>query len=259
MILDQIVADVRQSLAQRKRQTPLDDLTCLVNNHGAPRDFGRVLRGEGIRIIAEVKRASPSKSWLCSDLDVTTLVQSYARGGAAAISVLTEPKYFKGSFADLTLARQAVELPLLCKDFILEPYQIYEARYRGADAVLLITSLLSLSELSTLIGVARGLGMAALVEVHNEPELSRALGAKGNLIGINNRNLADFSVDLGTTLKLRPLIPPDITVVSESGIKSYADISTLQASGIKAVLVGEILVSSPDPEAKLRELRGEHG
>lgn len=258
MILNQIVADVRRGLARRKQQTPLEELKRLAGNHGASRDFEGTLWEEGVQIIAEIKRASPSRGWLCSDLDVTTLARSYAHGGAAAISVLTEPNWFKGDLADLTIARRATDLPLLYKGFILDAYQVYEARAFGADAILLITSLLSLSELSTLIGLARGLGMQALVEVHSEPELREALDAKVNLIGINNRNLADFSVDLGTTLKLCPLIPPDITVVSESGIKSYADILTLEASGINAVLVGEILVSSPEPEAKLRELRGEH-
>jgi indole-3-glycerol phosphate synthase len=172
--------------------------------------------------------------------------------------VLTEPTFFKGSFADLATARQVTHLPLLCKDFVLDPYQVYEARSYGADAALLIAALLSLSELSALIEIARGLGMAALVEVHSELEVKKALDAKGNPIGINNRNLADFSVDLGTTLRLCPLIPPDVTVISESGIKSYADISVLRAAGINAVLVGETLVSSPDPEAKIRELKGEH-
>ena len=259
MIVDQIVADVRQQLAERKHQKPLRELERLVDNYGMPRDFEGAVRGEGVKFIAEIKRASPSKGWLCPDLDVATLARSYARGGAAAISVLTEPSWFKGSLADLATARQATHLPLLCKDFILDPYQVYEARACGADAILLITALFSLSELSALIEIAHGLGMAALVEVHSEPEVKRALNAKGNPIGINNRNLADFSVDLGTTLKLRPLIPPGVTVVSESGVKSYADISTLKAAGVNAVLVGETLVTSPDPEAKLRELRGESG
>ena len=258
MILDQIVSDVRQGLAERKQQTPLEELERRVDSYGTPRDFEGALRGEGVKLIAEIKRASPSKGWLCPDLDVTTMVRSYARGGAAAISVLTETNWFKGDLIDLTTARQATQLPLLCKGFILESYQVYEARSYGADAVLLIAAVLSLSELSALIEVTQGLGMAALVEVHSEPEVKKAIDAKGNLIGINNRNLADFSVDLGTTSKLRSLIPPNITVVSESGIKSYADIATLQAVGINAVLVGETLVSSLDPEAKLRELRGEH-
>lgn len=259
MILDQIVAEVRQRLAERKQQTPLEELERLVNKYGAPRDFEGGLRGEGVEVIAEVKRASPSKGWLCPDLNVEALAHSYTRGGAAAISVLTEPGYFEGSLDDLITARQSADLPLLRKDFIFDPYQVFEARAFGADAVLLIASILSLSELSALIGMARNLGIAALVEVHDEPEVEKALDAKASLIGINNRNLADFSVDLGTTLKLRPLISSHITVVSESGIKSHADIATLHAAGINAVLVGETLVSSPDPEAKLKELRGEGG
>jgi indole-3-glycerol phosphate synthase len=257
VILDQIVAEVRQRLAERKQQTPLEDLERLTGKYGAIRDFEGALKGEGVEIIAEVKRASPSKGWLCPDLDVTLMVQRYVQGGAAAISVLTEPGYFKGSLDDLETARQSADLPVLRKDFIFDPYQVYEARASGADAVLLIASILSLSELAALIELARMLGMVSLVEVHNKPEVEKALDAKVDLIGINNRNLADFSVDLGTTLKLRPLIPSPITVVSESGIKSYTDIATLQAAGVDAVLVGETLVSSPDPEARLRELRGD--
>jgi len=257
MILDEIVATVRQDLSERKKKRPLTELELLVDSYGTPRDFKGAVRGEGVKLVAEVKRASPSRGWLCSDLNVATLVRSYTRGGAAAISVLTEPDWFKGSFADLAAARQETHLPTLCKDFILDPYQVYEARACGADVILLITALLSLSELSELIEVAHGLGMAALVEVHTEPEIEKSLNAKANVIGINNRNLADFSVDLGTSLRLRPHIPPDTTVISESGIKSYADICALQLAGIDAALVGETLVTSPDPEAKLRELRGE--
>ncbi len=258
VMIDQIVADVRQQLARRKQQKPLGELKRSVGKYGAPRDFQGAVRGEGIKLIAEIKRASPSKGWLCPDLDVATLARSYARGGAAAISVLTEPTFFKGSLTDLATARQATHLPLLCKDFVLDPYQVYEARACGADAVLLIAALLSLSELSALMEIAHSLGMAALVEVHSEPEAEKALEARANPIGINNRHLADFSVDLGTTLRLRPLIPPDVTVVSESGIKSYADVIALKNAGVNAVLVGEALVSSPDPEVKIKELKGEH-
>lgn len=258
MILDQIVASVRDGLAGRKQQIPLGEVEFQADRQGAPRDFEAALRGEGIKLIAEVKRASPSKGWLCRDLDVATLVRSYTRGGAAAISVLTEPTWFKGSLDDLAKACQATHLPALCKNFILEPYQVYEARAAGADAVLLITAILSLPELSELIVLARNLRMAALVEVHTETEIETALQAKANLIGINNRNLADFTVDLGTTLKLRALIPRHVTVVSESGITSHADISALGSAGINAALIGETLVSSPDPESKLRELRGAH-
>ncbi len=257
MILDQIVSNVRRRLAERKKQRPLAELEHLASGGETPRDFAGALQGTDIKVIAEVKRASPSKGWLSPNLKVAALVQSYATGGAAAISVLTESEFFKGSFADLAAARRAIDLPLLCKDFILDPYQIYEARSYGADAILLIAAILSASELTALMAVAHRLGMSALIEVHNEQEVERVLAAKGNLIGINNRNLDDFSVEMGVTLRLRPSIPPGIIVVSESGIKSHADILRLQAVGINAVLVGETLVASPDPEAKLRELRGE--
>jgi len=257
MILDQIVATVRQGLDDRKQRTPLTELEKLANGYGPTMDFGEALRGDGIHIIAEVKRASPSKGWIRSDLDVAKVVSSYSRGGAAAVSVLTEPDWFKGSLEDLAKARQATGLPLLCKDFFLDPYQVYEARVSGADAILLIVALLSQSELCRLMEVAHGLGMMALVEVHSEEEIERSLNAKAGIIGINNRDLADFSVDLTTTVKLRPLIPPDVTVVSESGIRSYADVFALQLAGVNAVLVGEALASHSNPEAKLRELRGE--
>jgi len=259
MILDQILSDVHQGLIQRKQQTPLEELKHWVNNCEAPRDFEGALREEGVNIIAEVKRASPSKGWLNSNLDVTTMVQNYTKGGAAAISVLTEPNWFKGDLSDLATAHLATQLPLLYKGFILDSYQVYEARAHGADAILLITSLLSLSELSALIGLARDLGMASLVETHSEPEVVKALDANGGIIGINNRNLADFSVNLETTIKLRPLIPPGIIVVSESGIKSRTDITKLEAASVDAVLIGEMLVTSTDPEAKLKELRGFNG
>jgi indole-3-glycerol phosphate synthase len=257
MILEQIVTDVRQRLEERKKQRLLVDLESLVNRGETPMDFTGALQGTGIKVIAEVKRASPSKGWLCRNLEVAGLVQSYIRGGAAAISVLTESSFFKGSFNDLTTAHRTSNLPVLCKDFILEPYQIYEARSYGADAILLIAAILSASELSELMQVAQRLGMSALIEVHDEKEVERALDAKGNLIGINNRNLDDFSVEIGTTLRLRPLIPPGIIVVSESGIKSHDDILRLKVVGINAVLVGETLVASHDPEAKLKGLRGE--
>ncbi|MBM4461829.1 MAG: indole-3-glycerol phosphate synthase TrpC [Chloroflexi bacterium] len=258
MVLDQIMAGVRQRLAEKKEQVPLAELKPLVGKHGPPRDFRGALQGEGIKIIAEIKRASPSKGWLCSDINVASLVRSYTRGGAAAVSVLTEQIGFKGSLDDLAEARQATRLPLLAKCFILDPYQVYEARVYGADAVLLIAATLSSAEMSQLIELTRALGMAALVEVHTEKEVERALKAKANLIGVNNRNLADFTVDLRTTFRLRPLIPPEITVVSESGIRSFADASALQKAGINAILVGETLVTSGDPEARIKELRGEH-
>lgn len=256
MILDQIVIDTRYRLEERKQQRTLAELERLVSRVEAPRNFQNALQGEEIALIAEIKRASPSKGRLCPDLNVAALVHSYVHGGAAAISVLSEPNFFQGSFADLSIAHKAADLPLLCKDFILDPYQVYEARTYGADAVLLIAAILSPPELTTLINVAQSLGMAALVEVHHQQEVEAALAAGASLIGINNRNLADFSIDLTTTLKLRPLIPSDIVVVSESGINSRADVLSLQKVGVNALLVGEALVTAPDPSAKIQELLG---
>ncbi|RLC93389.1 MAG: indole-3-glycerol phosphate synthase TrpC [Chloroflexi bacterium] len=256
MILDQIVATVSADLARRKETVPLRDLELLSIRSEAPRDFHGALQGDGVKVIAEVKRASPSKGWLNSSLDVVALVQSYTRGGAAAVSILTEPAWFRGSLDDLAAARRATHLPVLRKDFIIDPYQVYEARASGADAVLLIAALLPVQQLCQLIVATHDLGMAALVEVHAEHEVEQALHAEATLVGINNRNLADFTVDVATTLRLRHLIPPHVTVVSESGINSADDIAALQAAGVNAVLVGEALVTSANPEVELRRLTG---
>lgn len=253
-ILDQIVDSTRRALVERKLQKPLSDLERLISQSQPCRDLSSCLARPGVGIIAEVKRASPSKGWLCPVLDIFTLARSYVQGGAAAISVLTEPVFFQGSLADLTAVRNTVALPLLRKDFIFDPYQVYEARSHGADAILLIAAILPLQELADLIALSHSLGMSALVEVHTEAEVERALSAGASLIGINNRNLVDFSVDLGTTLRLRPLIPPSVVVVSESGIRSAADIDALRAAGVDAVLIGETLVTSPDPAGKIEEL-----
>jgi indole-3-glycerol phosphate synthase len=221
-----------------------------------PRDFAGALSGQGISLIAEVKRASPSKGPLRPDLDASSLALTYRESGAAAISVLTEPDYFQGGFADLEAARASSELPVLCKDFIIDRYQVWEARAHGADAVLLIAAVLSQQELLDLQETARSLGMAALVEVHNQGELEKALDCRPGIIGINNRNLADFSVDLGTTTSLRPLVPPGIPVVSESGIHTRDDVIALQKAGVQAILVGEALVTAADPAARIGELLG---
>ncbi len=256
MILDDIASSVRRRLFERKQYTPLVELERRVDECPPCRDFKQAVSGDGIKMIAEIKRASPSKRWSRFNLNPAELARCYTLGGAAAISVLTEEDWFKGSLADLAAARQATDLPLLCKDFILDPYQIYEARIHGADAILLITALLAQSELARLIGTARALHMTPLVEVHTESELEKSIEAKADVIGINNRNLVDFSVDTATTMRLRPLIPPGITVISESGVKSRADVLALQLAGVNAVLVGESLVLNNDSRAKLRELIG---
>lgn len=257
MILERIIETTRQRVAEEKSRTPLNELKTLVDNSGHARDFrGALLEGSDIKLIAEIKRASPSKGPLCPDLDVTSLVQSYSQAGAAAVSILTEPVFFKGSFADLSQARKAVNIPLLCKDFIVDPHQVYQARLHGADCVLLIIAALSSPELEDLLRVAHSLGIAALVEVHNEQEMEKAIAVGARIIGINNRNLADFSTDLGTTSRLAQSAPGDVILVGESGIRSRADVLSMQEAGVNAVLVGETLVTSSDPAAKIQELLG---
>jgi indole-3-glycerol phosphate synthase len=234
MILDQIMAVARRRVAEEKLQANFAELEEACRQVKTHYDFYQALAtGEGIKLIAEIKRASPSKGWLRAELDPTELANSYAKGGARAISVLTEPTFFHGSLADLAEVRQRATLPLLDKDFIFDPYQVYQACLSGADAILLI---------------------AALVEVHNEAEVAMSLASGAKIIGINNRNLSDFTVDLNITRRLRPLIPPEIIVVSESGIHNNQDIQLLEDVGVDAVLIGEALVTSPDPETKVREI-----
>jgi len=257
VILNQIVESTRKSLAQQKSQTPLAGIKRAIGYQDPPLDFANALKGRNISLIAEVKRASPSKGLLCPNLAASSLARIYSQSGATAISVLTEPDYFWGSFADLEAARIEVKLPLLCKDFIVDRYQIYKARAHGADAVLLIAAILTRYELGILLEISHSLGMTALIEVHNRDELAKALKLSPGIIGINNRNLADFSVDLGTTLSLRPLIPPEVVVVSESGIHTRDDVLSLQEAGVDAILVGEALVTSPKPAAKINELLGQ--
>lgn len=256
MILDRIVAATKELTARRRAALPLAELAPLAAARPAPRHFVAALRQPGISIIAEIKRASPSKGVLRADLDPALLAATYAAHGAAAISVLTEPSFFQGSLADLAAVRAAVALPLLRKDFIVDPYQVYEARAHGADAFLLIVAALSRPALADLIALGLELGLAALVEVHDEAEVAVALAAGARVVGVNNRDLADFSVDLTITPRLRRLIPPAIPVVGESGIHSPADVASLAAAGVDAVLIGEALVTSADPGARLRELLG---
>jgi indole-3-glycerol phosphate synthase len=254
VILEQITNSTRISVAQRKTRTSLADLEKVASSQAPPRDFARALQGDSIKLIAEIKRASPSKGMLCENLDAASLARIYKQSSAAAISVLTESEYFQGSFADLEATRKEVNLPLLNKDFIIDSYQIYQARAHGADAVLLIVAILTQNELKILIETTHSLGMAALVEVHKKSELYRALEISPRIIGINNRNLIDFSVDLETTLNLKPLIPEEIVVVSESGIHNRDDVLRLRQAGVNAILVGEALVTSADPSAKIDEL-----
>lgn len=251
MILQEIVEHKTGEIAARQAAASLDEMRGRAQAAPPPRvlDFSA-----SMSLIAEVKRRSPSKGEFVSTLDPAGQAQAYQRGGAAVISVLTDNRFFGGSFEDLAAVRDAVTLPVLCKDFILSPYQVYEARARGADLLLLIVKALDDTALRELQTLARDLQMTPLVEVHDQHDLARAIAAGATLIGINNRDLADFSVDLLTTEYLAPLIPDDATIVSESGIAGRADVERVARAGARVVLVGETLMRSADPAAMIREL-----
>ncbi len=252
-MLNKIIAQKRDEVKQRRQSVPLSVLKERIAHRGVALDFAAALSGEQIRLIAEVKRASPSRGLLCPDFEPVTLATRYAQGGAAAISVLTEENYFGGSLDHLQAIREAVKLPLLRKDFIFDPYQVYEAAAYGADALLLIVAILSQEQLSELLSLSHGLGLECLVEVHNEAEVGRALNSGAKVIGINNRDLRTFDVDINTTRRLRPLLPRGQIVVSESGIRSRQDIKKLKEWRVSAVLIGEALATTGDIPAKMRE------
>lgn len=256
MILDEIMAHKRDELEMWQRAVPLADLQSRIADLPAPLDFAKALTRPGASLIAEVKRASPSKGVLCPDFDPVYLAAIYAANDAAAISVLTDRRFFQGDLDHLTRIQQALgpTIPLLRKDFIFDPYQVYEARASGADALLLIVAILSDRLLAELLALTHELGMTALVEVHNEEEVTRALHLRPQVVGINNRSLHDFSVDLATFARLRPLLPDATVAVGESGVRTAADVRRLAEMGADAVLVGEALVTAPDVAAKVREL-----
>jgi indole-3-glycerol phosphate synthase len=223
----------------------------------APRDFRAALARPGsVSLIAECKRRSPGAGRIRPDLDVARLAEGYSASGAAALSVLTDETYFGGSLADLRSARDSVTIPVLRKDFTLEPVHVLEARAAGADAVLLIVRILTDATLVELIGAAHDLGMATLVEAHDRDELERALGAGAEIVGINNRDLATFTTDLETTVRLLDEVPPDRLVVSESGIRNVDDVRLLGAAGVDAILVGETLLRASDPALAAASLCG---
>ncbi len=247
-------------VAERRLSTPLDSLTAMIDQMSAsdpPRGFARALSGDGISVIAEIKLKSPSAGWICEGADVEEIARGYSGGGAAALSVLTDETHFGGSLRNIALARDgAPTLPALRKDFIVDEYQVHEARANGADAVLLIVAMLEEDELSRLAACADSLGMDALVEIHAEDELDRALAVSPGLVGINNRDLRSMTVDLATFERLAMRVPAGCVAVCESGVKTRADVERVEAAGAKAVLVGQSLMESPDPAAKLRELLG---
>lgn len=279
-MLDEIMRHKRDEVPKRQAMMPLATLRALAETAPAPRDFAAALRGPGVSLIAEVKKASPSRGLLCRDFDPARLAQVYAQGGAAAISVLTDARFFQGHLEHLTTVKETVtkeretkekkepkgayttnlpipqstNVPVLRKDFIYDPYQVVEARVAGADALLLIVAVLGDNELKRLLAETRSYGMEALVEVHDEDEAARALKAGARVIGANNRDLRTFAVDIAVTARLRPLIPADCVLVSESGIHTPADVHRLREMGVDAMLVGESLVTAK-PEERLGKVR----
>jgi len=255
MFLDRVVTEKLDELEQRQKIVPLSKLRAIIKEKPLPLDLAAALSGDSLRLIAEVKRASPSKGVLCPNLDPVKLASTYAQCGAAAISVLTESRYFGGSREDLeAIRRELPNMPLLRKDFILKPYQLFESRAWGADAVLLIVAILDDAELEELLSLSHALGMQCLVEVHKQTELERALAHDAKIIGINNRDLNTMAVDINVTKKLRPFIPSGRIVVSESGVKGQGDVQKLKKWGVNAMLVGEVLVTASDVAAKIKEL-----
>jgi indole-3-glycerol phosphate synthase len=253
-MLDRIIAQKREEVKQRKMVATMVYLQERITRQKPVLDLALALKGDHIRLIAEVKQASPSRGILTSNFSPTKLARTYAEGGAAAISVLTEANYFGGNIEHLAAIKEAVGLPLLRKDFIFDPYQVYESRAYGADALLLIATILSPGQLKELISLSHSVGLKCLVEVHNEGEVERAVLSAAEIIGVNNRDLNTFAVDINTTRRLRPLVPKEKITVSESGIKNRRDIEKLRKWRVDAVLVGEALVTASDVPAKMKEL-----
>ena len=258
MILDEIAERTRQRVAEEKAAVPLAEMKkrslAMDANTGFP--FKKALGGDDISFICEVKRASPSKGMIAEDFPYLDIAQDYERAGASAISCLTEPFWFKGKDEYLTEIARAVNIPVLRKDFTVDEYMIYQAKTLGASAVLLICSILSREQLAEYLETAHSLGLSALVEAHDEEEVRTALSVGAGIIGVNNRDLKTFTVDIHNSARLRKLVPPEVLFVSESGIRTAADVAALRENGTNAVLIGETLMRSPDKKAALSELRG---
>jgi indole-3-glycerol phosphate synthase len=252
--LDDLVGATREALHRRKRERSIADLEREAGSQPEGRPFAEALARPGTSLIAEYKRRSPSAGTIREEAGCADVVRAYERGGAAAVSVLTEEAHFGGSLADLREARAAIELPILRKDFTIDPYQLYEAKAAGADAVLLVVGSIDHGDLAALYREARALDLDAIVEVCREEELDVALDVDVDVLGINNRDLEDFSVDLQRTFDLLSAVPAGKVVVSESGIRYREQIDELEQVGVDAVLIGEVLMRAPDPEAAVRDL-----
>ena len=254
--LESVVERTQADLPRRKRATPAADLEARLGPRRRGRPFSEALIDEGISLIAEMKRASPSRGPIRPGASVAEIVGAYQTAGARAVSVLTEPAHFGGSIDDLAEARAACDLPLLRKDFLIDPYQVLEARAAGADAVLLIVAALGPERLAEMMGAASDLGMDSLVEVHDEDEVAAAVEGGAELLGINNRDLHTLEIDLGTTFRLLADVPAGTVVVAESGITARGHVADLEDAGVDAILVGEALMRADDPSLAIRELLG---
>ncbi|MFY9198451.1 MAG: indole-3-glycerol phosphate synthase TrpC [Acutalibacteraceae bacterium] len=258
MILNKIANSTKKRVKLEKEKVPLEKMKDMAKNIDTNFDFTfeKALKKDGVSFICEVKKASPSKGIISSDFDYIKIAKEYEKVGASCISVLTEPEFFKGDNVYLKEIRSAVEIPLLRKDFIIDEYQIYQSKTLGANAVLLICALLDTKTIEQYIKVCNSLGLCAVVEVHDEKEVQSALSANARIIGVNNRNLKDFTVDINNSLKLRNLVPSDVTFISESGIKTVKDIEKLSQNAVDAVLIGEALMRAENKKEMLDNLRG---
>ena len=257
MILDTIIAHKQQELQIEEEQVPLATLKSKLANLPPTKDFrAAIAQSDNINLIAEVKKKSPSKGIIREDFDPIQIAETYAKNGAAAISVLTDVRFFDGRLDYLSSIRQIVDVPLLRKDFTIDPYHIYQARVAGADAILLIVAALTKDQLREFMDIAESLSLASLVEVHTDTELEIALDVGAEIVGINNRDLRTFHTDLATTFSLREFLPTGKVVVSESGIYTRADVESLREAGVNAILVGESLMRSPDIGEQVRKLIG---
>jgi len=257
MILDEILSHKKQELIQKKRRVSLAELRQVASDQPPVRDFAAAIKGDDIKLIAEIKKASPSRGTIRSEFNPVAIASTYANSGAAAISVLTEVSYFQGRLEYLQAVRNALgenSIPLLRKDFLFDPYQVYESLTNGADCILLIVSVLSSEQLAEMLDISHRLNLSCLVEVHNEDEVEIAQASGARIIGINNRDIRTLKVDATTTERLRPLIPRDRIVVSESGIKSRSDVEKCRKLQVDAILVGQTLMGASDIAKRIREI-----